>query len=237
MAANKERSIGAEFHAQTKFRRGQLPAARTRVAPPFKVYANPQEVAALPAPQLKGGTGVWTALSAARNGVAEGGRIKQTQLSQLLWGAAGFTFGRERIHLSAHGVSSLEAYVLARNVQDLFPGVYHYNARDHSLEHLEMGDPSQRLADALLAPLEVGAQAAVVCFTGIPGRHRTAEGGRAYRYLFLDAGAAAQDLVLGASALGLAAQFVADFYDDELARLLQIDGRSELPLCLVAVGS
>jgi len=207
------------------------------VAPPFKVYANPHEIATLPAPQLKGGAGIWTALSSARGGESEGGRIKQAQLSQLLWASCGFTVGRDRVHVTAHGVSSVETYVLARTVQDLFAGVYHYDSREHSLALIELGDPSERLADALLAPLDLGTQAAVVCFTGIPLRHSAAEGGRAFRYLYLDAGAAAQDAVIAGTALGLATHFIADFYDDELAVLLQLDSRNEYPLCLVAVGS
>jgi SagB-type dehydrogenase family enzyme len=207
------------------------------VAPPFKAYANPHEIATLPSPQLKGGTGVWTALSSARGGESEGGRIKQAQLSQVLWAAAGFTVGRERVHVTAHGVSSIEMYVLARNVQDIFAGVYHYDAREHSLAHIEVGDPSDRLADALLAPLDLGTQAAVVCFTGIPLRHSASEGGRSFRYLYLDAGAAAQDAVIASTALGLATHFIADFYDDEVVDLLQLDPRNEYPLCLVAIGS
>lgn len=237
MTTKKPRGIGVDFQAQTRYRRGQLPASRSRVAPPFKAYANPHEIATLPAPQLKGGTGIWTALSSARSGESEGGRIKQAHLSQLLWSAAGFTVGRERVHVTAHGVSSIETYVLARNVQNLSAGAYHYDAREHSLAHIEVGDPSERLADALLAPLDLDTQAVVLCFTGIPQRHSAAEGGRAFRYLYLDAGAAAQEAVLAATALGLAAHFIADFYDDELAELLQLDARSEFPLCLVAIGS
>jgi len=237
VTTKKPRGIGVDFQAQTRYRRGQLPASRSRVAPRFKVYANPHEIATLPAPQLKGGTGIWSALSSARGGEAEGGRIKQAQLSQLLWAASGFTMGRERVHLSAHGVSSLETYVLARNVQDLFAGVYHYDAREHSLAHLDIGDPSEPLAASLLAPLELETQAAVLCFTGIPLRHSTAEGGRAFRYLYLDAGAAAQDAILACTALGLASHFIADFYDDEVSELLQLDTRTEFPLCLVALGS
>ncbi|HZJ10564.1 MAG TPA: SagB/ThcOx family dehydrogenase [Trueperaceae bacterium] len=237
MSSKRPRTIGAEFQSQTKFRRGQLPAERTRVAPAFKAYANPSEIAALPQPQLKGGTGVWTALSSPRGGAAEGGRIKQAQLSQLLWAAVGFTKGRERIHLSAHGVSSLETYVLTRNVQDLLAGVYHYDAREHSLAYLETRDATEQLALALLAPIELDAQAAVLCFTGIPRRHKHGDDGRAYRYLYLDAGAAAQDVMVAGSAMGLATNFIADFYDDELTELLQLDGRNEQPLCLVAIGS
>jgi len=237
VSSKKPRGIGADFQLQSKFRRGQLPAARTRVAPAFKVYANPSEIDSLPQPQLKGGTGVWTALASPRGGAAEGGRIKQAQLAQLLWAAAGFSSGKERLHLSAHGVSSLEAYVLARNVQDTLAGIYHYDAREHSLAYLETGDPTAALAATILAPLEIDAQAVVLCFTGIARRHKHGEDSRAYRYLYLDAGAAAQDAMVAGSAMGLATNFIADFYDDELAQLLQLDGRNEHPLCLVAVGS
>ncbi|MDT3682214.1 MAG: nitroreductase family protein [Truepera sp.] len=237
MAQSKSRAFGAEFFDQTKYRRGQLPAPRTRVAAPFKVRANPAEVASLPAPQLRDGAGVWSVLSRDSGGAAEGGRLEQAALSQLLWACVGFNFGRKRVHVTAQDVSSLECYVLAFNVQDLFAGVYRYNPRDHSLDQLRMADVGEPFADCMLAPVEIGAQAAAVCFTGVPSRHRVLGGGRAFRYLFLDAGSAAQGLVLAGAALGLAATYAVDFYDDELAKLLQVDGRTEVPLCLVTIGS
>lgn len=234
---SKSRTSGAEIYSLTKYRRGQLPASRTRTAPPFKAYANPKEVAALPAPQLRGGAGMWRTLAAERGGPAEGGQLKQEHLSQLLWSCLGFTFGRERMHATAQEVSSLEGYLLSFRAQDLFSGVYHYNPREHSLYQLSTSDPAEPFQECLLDPLEVEAQAAVICFTGLPMRHRVIDGGRAYRYLLLDAGAAAQNVMLAASALGLAATFLTDFYDDELSSLLNLDGRGEWPLCLVAIGS
>jgi len=237
VAHSRDKSIGAEFHAQTKYRRGTVPRTRARTAPAYKVYANPREVAALPVPQLRGGSGLWTVLSSAKDGVAEGGRLKQAQLSQLLWGAAGFTFGHERTHLSAVGVSSIETYLVARHVEDLFAGVYHYNPRDHTLEHLSTGDPSDALAANLVGPVDVGAQAVALCFTGIFARHRDGGSGRALRYLCLDVGAAAQSVALACAGMGLASHFLADFYDDELADLLQVDGRGEVPLGVVLVGA
>lgn len=236
MAHNREKTIPVELHAQTKVRRGQSHASGSRVAPAFKAYANPQEVVALPVPQLKGGQGVWTTLSQARDGAPEGGRVRQAQVSQLLWSAAGFTFGGERTHLSARAVSSLETYVLARQVEDLFPGAYHYSPRDHTLEQLGNGEPVARLAESLVPAIDPGPQALAVCFTGVPGRHRALAPGRPFRYAYLDAGAAAQAVVLACAALGLAGASSADFYDDELAALLQIDGRAEIPLCVVAIG-
>jgi SagB-type dehydrogenase family enzyme len=236
VSQSNNRTNGAEIHEQMSYRRGQLPASRTRVAPRFKVYANPAEVASLPEPQLKGGPGLWTILARERSGGAEGGRLKQTQLSQLLWSGLGFTFGLERAHAHSQEVSSLEAYVLVFDVQDIFAGSYHYNPREHTLSQLRMEDQRERFAEGMLAPVEADAQAAVICLTGLPARHRVAHGGRGYRYALLDAGAACQNVVLAATALGLAAQVVTDFYDADIVALLGLGGRGEWPLCLVTVG-
>lgn len=238
MTQGNSRTNGAEIHEQMSYHRGKLPASRTRVAPRFKVYANPAEVASLPEPQLKGGPGLWTTLSRERSGVAEGGRLKQAQLSQLLWTAFGFTFGDEanRAHVTAQEVSSLEAYLLAFDVQDTFCGSYHYNPRDHTLAQLRMDDFKARFAEAVLGGIDVDAQAAAVVLTGLPARHRVASGPRGYRYALLDAGAAAQNLVLTATALGLAANLITDFFDADLVSILGLGGKGEWPLCIVTLG-
>lgn len=236
MTRSKSRTNGAEIHERMAYRRGQLPASRTRVAPRFKVYANPNEVASLSAPRLEGGPGLWTTLAKDRGGVAEGGRLEQARLSQLLWSGFGFTYGLDRIHVTSQEASSLEGYVLALNIQDLFAGSYHYSPREHSLYQLTMEDVAERCAASLLGEVELEAQAAVICLTGLPARHRVVDGARGYRYALLDAGASAQNIVLAASALGLAAGLVTDFYDDEVAALLGLDGRGEWPLCLITIG-
>lgn len=236
MSTNKDKSIGASFHAQTKNRRGQLPSVTGKTAPAFKVYANPLEVAALPVPYLKNGRGLWGALSRTREQISEGGLLKQQQISQILWSAAGFTFGRQRTHISVTGISSIETYVVARSLQDIFPGLYHYNPRDHTLEYLRRGDLGDDLTNALLAEVDVDAYAAVLAFTGVPDRLKDGADSRAYRYLYYEVGAAAQCAVLAAVGLDLVATVQAGFYDDELATLLQVDGAGELPLCLVLLG-
>lgn len=43
--------------------------------------------------------------------------------------------------------------------------------------------------------------------------------------------------MVAATSLGLVATARAEFYDDELARLLQLDGRSEFPLSVVTIGT
>ena len=232
----EDKSIGGQFQTQTKYRRGQLPSTTGRLAPVLKVYANPLEVAALPVPDLQGGKGVWAALSQKRPQIPEGGQIRQKELSQILWSTGGFTYGGQRTYVNTGPVSGLETYLVVRQVQDMFPGLYHYNARDHSLEFLERGDPSVNLQDALLGT-DIDACAAIIAYTGAPNRLEDGVKSRAYRYLYLEAGGSAQCAVMAAVALDLVASFRAEFYDDELARLLQIDGSREFPLCLVTLGT
>lgn len=232
-----DKSIGSQFQQQTKYRRGQLPNATGKFPPSLKVYANPLEVAALLVPDLQGGMGLWSSLSKRREQLPEGGRLQQKQLSQILWAASGYTYGAQRTHITSRTVSGLETYLIVRQVQDTFPGIYHYNPRDHSIEFLKSGDPSLDLESALIGSSAVDACAAIVAITGVPARLEDGVKSRAYRYLYLEAGAAAQCAVIAAVSLELVATFKAEFYDDELTRLLQIDGVSEFPLAVVTLGT
>ena len=47
MPSSREKTIGESFQAQTKYRRGALPPKTGKVVSPFKVYANPLEVASV----------------------------------------------------------------------------------------------------------------------------------------------------------------------------------------------
>lgn len=231
-----DKSIGWQFQQQTKYRRGQLPSATGKLPPSLKVYANPLEVATLLVPKLQGGAGLWSSLAKRREQLPEGGQLQQQQLSQILWATAGYTYGAQRTHITTRAVSGLETYLIARQVQDTFAGIYHYNPRDHSLEFLRAGDISAELEAALIGGEALDACAALLVFTGVPARLEDGAKSRAYRYLYLEAGAAAQCALLAAVSLELVAAFKPEFYDDELAQLLQIDGVSEFPLAVVMLG-
>jgi hypothetical protein len=140
--SNRDKTIGESFQAQTKYRRGALPPKTGKVVSPFKVYANPLEVASLPVPELAAGKGLWAALATTREGIPEGGRLRQSDVSQLLWATSGFTYGGQRTHATAVPIAGLETYLIVRQIEDVFPGVYHYNPREHALEHLLRTEPS-----------------------------------------------------------------------------------------------
>ena len=237
MARDKEKSIGASFQAQTKFRRGKLPSKTGKVVATYKVYADPLEVLALPAPKLRGGRGLWSALATVRENIPEGGSLSQQHVSQILWATAGLTYGGQRTRAGALSRPGVETYLMARQIDGIFPGVYHYNPREHCLEYIGRDDSGKLLASALVNVEDVDACAAILVYTGIPSRVEDGARSRAYRYLYLEAGSAAQCAVTSAVGLDLVASVRAEFYDDEVAQLLQVDGLIEFPLCCVTVGT
>jgi SagB-type dehydrogenase family enzyme len=242
-------SNGDKFVESTKHRRGDTFPPGKRV-PAFKVYASPLETVRLYAPKAKGGAGLWSVIAARRSQPPEvGASISPTELSQLLWAAQGLTGERIRKSTegnnplpplraapSVSGAYPLETYIVARNISDTFAGVYHYVVREHQLEQVRIGDISPELSSALLGDPAVDVSACAVVFTGVVERVTAYHGERGYRYLYLEAGHASQNLLLAGTALGLSVQPVVTFYDDELAFLLGLQGNRELPLSVVLVG-
>jgi len=59
---------------------------------------------------------------------------------------------------------------------------------------------------------------------------------RAYRYIFWDAGHAAQNLHIAANSLGLGVTTVGHWYDKEMNEYLGIDGVNHLSILMASVG-
>jgi SagB-type dehydrogenase family enzyme len=68
-------------------------------------------------------------------------------------------------------------------------------------------------------------------------RSRFKYGQRAYRFTLLEAGHVAQNALLAAAALGLAAVPLGGFYDRKVDAFLGVDGLQEAALYLLPVGS
>jgi len=99
------------------------------------------------------------------------------------------------------------------------------------------GDLRRAIAEAALGQ-EMFLEAAVIfVWTAVWSRSRDKYGERADRYVYLEAGHAAQNVALAAEALGLSSCQAGSFYDDEIARLVGADGVEESPLYLTAVGA
>jgi SagB-type dehydrogenase family enzyme len=129
----------------------------------------------------------------------------------------------------------VELYVFVFRVTDLAQGLYHYAAADHALELVRAGDTAHEVARLCYTPA-LSEAAAVIVLTGISAKSRLKYGERGYRFTLLEAGHIAQNALLAASALMLDACPFGGFIDDDLDRLLGIDGLDEVSLYLIAVG-
>ena len=191
-----------------------------------------EEKVTLPAPAQRGQMSVEEAL-ARRRSVREFSAKPLTyqQLGQLCWAAQGVTQrdGR-RTAPSAGALYPLELYVVAAT------GFFHYEAAQHELRVLDRRDLQRDMHRAALSQDSVHEAAAVFVITGNYARTAGKYGSaRSPRYVHLEAGHAAENLLLEAVALGLGAVPVGAFDDAQVQKLLSLPGAEE-PLYLIPVG-
>ena len=156
--------------------------------------------------------------------------LDPTALSQLLWATQGETSASgKRAAPSAGALYPLEVYVVDRT------GVYHYVPEGHRLKRMVEGDLRSELSAAALDQVGVAEAAAVFVITAVEARTAAKYGDRAGRYMTLEAGHAAQNLLLQAVALDLGAVPVGAFDDADVQRVLSLPADHE-PLYLIPVG-
>lgn len=157
--------------------------------------------------------------------------LTSTELGQLAWACQGRTDPRGfRTAPSAGALYPLELYVA------LPEGLFHYLPASHALERRAEGDLRPALQEAALGQESVGSAAAVFILAGVYERTAAKYGReRAPRYVHMEAGHAAQNLLLQAVALELGAVPVGAFEDDRVAQVLGLP-RDERPLYLLPVG-
>jgi len=158
------------------------------------------------------------------------------EISQLLWAAQGLTDPRGfRTAPSAGGLYPLELYIVAGDVEGLAAGVYRYQPDGHQLVKAGDGDKRAELAEAALGQEWVEEGAVSIVFTAVYERTTGKYGDRGIRYVHMEAGHAAQNLCLQATALGLGAVTVGAFHDGEVSQLLNLPAEEE-PLYIIPVG-
>jgi SagB-type dehydrogenase family enzyme len=157
-----------------------------------------------------------------------------SELSQLLWAAQGITSPEGlRTAPSAGATYPLEIFAVVQRVHGLNSGVYHYQPRGYELESVSNRDPADGLSRAAFGRLTVTASAVSIIVVSVTERTAAKYGDRAHRYVILEAGHAAQNVLLQAEALGLAAVPVGSFDDAAVQDL--VESRAE-PLYILCVG-
>jgi SagB-type dehydrogenase family enzyme len=185
----------------------------------------------LPAPRTDGDLSLEEAL-AARRSIRDFTPEELTleEISQLLWAAQGITASwGGRTAPSAGALYPLEVYVATSD------GLSRYLPEGHRAESISTADVREALAEAALGQAAVAEAPAVFVITAVPARTEAKYGGRAERYVHMEAGHVAQNVLLQAVALGLGSVPTGAFADEEVARVLELPP-GEVPLYLVPVG-
>jgi SagB-type dehydrogenase family enzyme len=112
-------------------------------------------------------------------------------------------------------------------VEDLEPGLYRYVPVHHALRLESSGDHRTALTAAALGQSHVGAAPLSLVFAGVVDRTAAKYGERAERYVYMEAGAAAENAILQCEALGLATTYVGAFVDAEVKRALSLPVEEE----------
>lgn len=141
-----------------------------------------------------------------------------------------------RTYASAGALYPVEIYVVTRDMPGVETGVYHFDPRGGTLAGLAAGDARGALAGATAGQDAVVHAPVSLVLTGVPWRTTWKYTERGYRHLFWDAGTMLANILCLAASGGVAVRTVLGFDDAAVSGIVGIDGASEFPLALVALG-
>jgi SagB-type dehydrogenase family enzyme len=240
----RREGIGDLYHHETKYRREAMPVGSLDWAHQPSLYKEfpyaLKHFSIRPLDQ-KGEKSLWEAI-AQRRSIREFSNQSITfpELSQLIWATQGITlraWGYEfRASPSAGALYPIETYLVANRIEEIPPGLYHYNVKEAQLILLKEGHLGSELCQAGLGQEMLEEAACVFVWTAIVQRSKWKYRERAYRYIYMDVGHIGQTLYLAATALNLGCCTVGAFFDDEVDRVIGVDGKNEISVYLGAVG-
>ena len=235
------RYVGGDWTVEQKMK--TLP--KTPPPPQFKALNNGHSIA-LPRREVESDSFFHAVHARRTHREFAQGNVSLESVSKLLqttWGIQGYldtnVFGKLPYKTSPSGGARhpVEVYLMALRVDDLETGIYHYQARDHLLEKLDV-KASSRSARAYCADqLHAAEAAALFIMTAVFSRTMWKyHNPRAYRVVLLDAGHLCQTFCLTATRMGLAPFSTAALKDTLIEKDLGLDGISESVLYVAGVG-
>ena len=157
-------------------------------------------------------------------------KLSPKMIGQLLWAGQGISDPRGfRTAPSAGAIYPLELYLVSPE------GVYHYMPEKHVLVKVKGSDRRRKLADAALGQRWVEEAAIDIVIAAVYERTETRYGGRAYRDVHMEAGHAAENILLQAVSLGLGAVPVGAFDGERVADVLSLPEQHR-PLYIIPAG-
>lgn len=169
--------------------------------------------------------------------------VSAQALKNLLWAGQGITApDGKRTAPSAYALHPLKLHVCVSRVTGYGIGLYDVDALDQTLKHINRSNGITVLQKAVIGNPQWVAKAAchiiVSAETSQPIQvfaDQKPFGARGMRYVYLEAGAALQNMQLQAVTEGLGSVLVGGFDDDAVAEILQLDS-SFAPIAILCVG-
>jgi SagB-type dehydrogenase family enzyme len=162
--------------------------------------------------------------------------LRLADVAQLLWAAQGVTGPeQQRTAPSAGALHPLALYLCATRVEGLEPGIYRYRSADHDLEPVCLGDKRRDLAAAAVWQDCIRFSACVLLFAADYSCTTAKYGERGIRYVHIEVGAAAENVLLEATALGLGTVIVGSFDDAQVAAIAHLPDKLA-PIAMMPVG-
>ncbi|MEJ2658923.1 MAG: SagB/ThcOx family dehydrogenase [Desulfobacterales bacterium] len=241
--SNYKQGLAFRYIQGTKYHRdqplkddlGSIPAV-----PTFKNYPESKRFQ-LPKPDLSHPANLWQCLAnrrSERDTTPE--PLSLNELATLLWAAQGIT-ARVGVHLlrtapSAGALYPFETYMYVEHVEGVSKGLYHFDVSSFALEQLKEGSFSRDMTAACLSQPAVRRAAVLFIWTAMMPRCMVKYRNRAMRYIPMDLGHVCQNVQLASTAMGFGSCPIGAFFDDDINRLLEIDGEDETVLYLITIG-
>lgn len=166
-------------------------------------------------------------------------QLSLQKLSSLLYFSAGLKnlhnpANSTRLYPSGGALYPLEIYLLLLN-SELPRGLYHYYLKSNSLEELLLFDKFDY--SKYFAQDWIEKAACVLLVSGVFKRTTIKYGIRGYRLILLEAGHLGQNIYLNTASLGIGCCAIGGFSDDNLNKLIDLDGIEETVIYTFALGN
>jgi SagB-type dehydrogenase family enzyme len=163
-------------------------------------------------------------------------KLSESVISRLLWAAQGISSEDGlRTSPSAGALYPLEIHVVVGGGSKLEPGVYRYVPEDNTLIREITGDMREKLSKAALSQPMIRIAPVSFVISAVYARITAKYGNRGLRYIYMEAGHAAQNISLLGVELGIGICTVGAFEDEEVKNVLKLPANEE-PLYILPLG-
>jgi SagB-type dehydrogenase family enzyme len=142
-----------------------------------------------------------------------------------------------RTYPSGGALFPLETYIAILNSKEIALGLYHYYPYEDYLSQIKEGDFRKLLKEVHIDDKMMNDASLVIFITAVFMRSRFKYGERSYRFILLEAGHLAQNLILMGQALNLSVVPMGGFLDRMAESFLEVDGVEESVIYTLIVGN